>query len=235
MSYYFKNTESSTGRMKAAPNADYNTMKAAFLDKLGAGISSKKKAAELRRELVSVSDAAREQLKKPGNEILSLLNAYKTALDKAIEEAETKYSSTFEEAEKVKAQDFIDPITPELEATVNSLALTYINELHAMKGQTPRRGELFKKALTTREGALALLRVPGDLLPSRIKSDAAETSKSVEKLAFEEKQKAELARLGRECSAAYSEGFHMRTIQQSIEQARTELFRQLSGREAEAV
>lgn len=234
MSYYFKSGSTATNT-KTKPVQDYTKLKADFMQKLEKGITSRTKANELRRELVALSEVVREQYKNPSSEVLALIDAYKAAIDKAIERAESKYTATFTEAEKVKGQTFVETISPELDATVNSLALSYMNRLHVMHGQAAKQDALFLEALNSREGAMALLRIPADILPSRIKFKAVDATKTPERMDFEERQKLELARLGRESFAAYSEGFHMRNIRQNIEKERTRVMGDIAKMENEAV
>lgn len=234
MSYYFKNG-TTVKNTKTVPTQDYTKLKADYLQKLEKGITSRTKASELRRELLSLSEVVRAQYKDPEPEVLILIDAYKAAIDKAVEKAEAKYAATFEEAEKVKSKTYIERISPELDATVNSLALSYMNKLHTMHGQASKQDALFLEALKTREGAMALLRIPADVLPSRIKLKAVDATKTPEQLAFEEQQKLELASLGRESFAAYSDGFHMRNIRQNIEKERTRVISDISRRENNAV
>lgn len=235
MSYYFKHTDTTDKPVKL-PSVDYSKVKADFLKKLGEGITNRAQATELRKELDKTIEAAKETLRAPKGEILALLRAYRAELDKAVATNEQKYNEVLDKAAEEKAKQYIDPTyTPELEAKVNALALSYVGELHRMHGQEARKSELYNKALATREGALALLKLPADTLPSRIQSKALELSKTAAAVTFEKAQAAELEQLNKQTYTLYSEGFQYRTIAKNLDRETTSLVRELAAGEGAAV
>lgn len=234
MSYYFKHDVAKTETKFDA--GDYLAKKNAFLEKLSKGITSRTGAVELRKELYGTIELAKEVFRAPGNEVLALLRAYRAELDKAVATNSKKYNEVLDKAAEEKAKQYIDPtFTPELEAKVNALALSYVAELHQMHGQDSRKSDLYKKALATREGALALLKLPLDTLPSRIQSQALEQSKSPEAIAFEEEQNMKLEQIGKQQSALYSEGFQYHTIAKRLDQTVMALEREVATSEGKAV
>lgn len=235
MSYYFKHTDTAKTETKFDA-VDYLAKKNAFLEKLSNGITSRTGAVELRKELYGTIELAKEVFRAPGNEVLALMKAYKTELSKTIATNSKKYNEVLDKAAEEKEKQYIDPtFTPELEAKVNALALSYVAELHQMHGQDSRKSELYKKALATREGALALLKLPLDTLPSRIQSQALEQSKSPEAIAFEEEQNMKLEQIGKQQSALYSDGFLYHTIAKRLDQAVMTLEREVATSEGKAV
>lgn len=234
MSYYFKHDAAKTETKFDA--VDYLAKKNAFLEKLSKGITSRTKATEVRKELDEIIELAKEVFRTPENEVLVLMKAYRTELDKAVATTSKKYQEAFEKGNEIKSEQYIDPtFTPELEAKVNALALSYVAELHQMHGQDSRKSDLYKKALATREGALALLKLPLDTLPSRIQSQALEQSKSPEAIAFEKEQKVKLEQISQQTTALYFEGFQYRTIAKKIDQAVLTLEREVATSEGKAV
>lgn len=235
MSYYFKHTDTAKTETKFDA-VDYLAKKNAFLEKLSKGITSRTKATEVRKELDEIIELAKEVFRTPENEVLVLMKAYRTELDKAVATTSKKYQEAFEKGNEIKSEQYIDPtFTPELEAKVNALALSYVAELHQMHGQDSRKSDLYKKALATREGALALLKLPLDTLPSRIQSQALEQSKSPEAIAFEKEQKVKLEQISQQTTALYFEGFQYRTIAKKIDQAVLTLEREVATSEGKAV
>lgn len=234
MSYYFKHDVAKTETKFDA--VDYLAKKNAFLEKLSKGITSRTKATEVRKELDEIIELAKEVFRTPENEALVLMKAYRTELDKAVATTSKKYQEAFEKGNEIKSEQYIDPtFTPELEAKVNALALSYVAELHRMHGQDSRKSDFYKKALATREGALALLKLPLDTLPSRIQSQALEQSKSPEAIAFEKEQKVKLEQISQQTTALYFEGFQYRTIAKKIDQAVLTLEREVATSEGKAV
>lgn len=235
MSYYFKHTDTAkTGTKFDA--VDYLAKKNAFLEKLSKGITSRTKATEFRKELDEIIELAKEVFRAPAAEVLALMKAYRTELDKAVATNEKKYQEALEKGNEIKSEQYIDPtFTPELEAKVNALALSYVAELHQMHGQDSRKSDLYKKALATREGALALLKLPLDTLPSRIQSQALNQSKSPEAIAFEKEQNMKLEQIVTQQSALYFEGFRYHTIAKKIDQAVLTLEREVATSEGRAV
>lgn len=234
MSYYFKHDAAKTETKFDA--VDYLAKKNAFLEKLSKGITSRTKATEVRKELDEIIELAKEVFRTPENEVLVLMKAYRTELDKAVATTSKKYQEAFFKGNEIKSEQYIDPtFTPELEAKVNALALSYVAELHRMHGQDSRKSDLYKKALATREGALALLKLPLDTLPSRIQSQALEQSKSPEAIAFEKEQKVKLEQISQQTTALYFEGFQYRTIAKKIDQAVLTLEREVATSEGKAV
>ena len=234
MSYYFKHDVAKTETKFDA--GDYLAKKNAFLEKLNKGITSRTGAVELRKELYGTIELAKEIFRTPAAEVLALMKAYRTELDKAVATNSKKYQEALEKGNEIKSEQYIDPTyTPELEAKVNALALYYVAELHQMHGQDSRKSDFYKKALATREGALALLKLPLDTLPSRIQSQALEQSKSPEAIAFEKEQNMKLEQIGKQQSALYSEGFQYHTIAKKIDQAVLTLEREVATSEGRAV
>lgn len=236
MSYYFKKNDTERGKKIALPTVDYPAQKTAFLTKLGEGISSKKRASVLRDELNKTTDMAREVMKDANREELLLIRAYQAELDKASKATDEKYNETLEKARAVQAESYNDPsYTPELEAKVNALALSYVGELAGMHGQENRKDELFKRALASREGAMALLRLPTTFLPSRIQSQAAKQAKSPAEVVFDRERQARLDQLNAQCYNLYSEGFHYRNIAKTMKQREQGLVRVIAEGDAKAI
>lgn len=236
MSYYFKNKDGEQSNKITLPTVDYPAQKAAFLAKLGEGISSKKRASVLRDELNKTADMAREVMKDANREELQLIRAYEVELDKASKASDSKYKETLEKARAVQDESYIDPsYTPELEAKVNALALSYIGELSGMNGQEARKNELFNRALATREGSMALLRLPTPFLPSRIQSQAAKKAKSPAEVVFDRERQARLDQLNAQCYNLYSEGFHYRNIAQKMKMREQGLVKVIAEGEAKAI
>lgn len=235
MSYYFKHTDTAKTKTKFDAG-DYLAKKNAFLEKLNKGITSRTKATEVRKELDEIIELAKEVFRAPENEVLALMKAYRTELDKAVATNAKKYQEAFEKGNEIRSEQYIDPtFTPELEAKVNALALSYVAELHRMHGQDSRKSDFYNKALATREGALALLKLPLDTLPSRIQSQALEQSKSPEAIAFEKEQKVKLEQISQQTTALYFEGFQYRTIAKRLDQAVLTLEREVATSEGKAV
>lgn len=235
MSYYFKHTDTAKTKTKFDAG-DYLAKKNAFLEKLNKGITSRTGATELRKELYEIIELAKEVFRTPENEVLVLMKAYKTELSKTIATNSKKYQEALEKGNEIKSEQYIDPtFTPELEAKVNALALSYVAELHRMHGQDSRKSDFYNKALATREGALALLKLPLDTLPPRIQSQALEQSKSPEAIAFEKEQNMKLEQIGKQQSALYSDGFLYHTIAKRLDQAVLTLEREVATSEGRAV
>ena len=236
MSYYFKNDKTKPGDKIKLPTVDYPATKAAFLAKLGEGITNRKRAAELRKMLDETISAARDVMKDADGEALLLVRAYQAELDKTLKNNDKKYDEALEQAQAVQRETFVDPtLTPELDARVNALALSYVGELAGMHGQENRKDELFKRALASREGAMALLRLPTTMLSSRIQTQAAKLAKSPAETVFDTDRKARLDQLNAKCADIYSEGFQYRTIAKSLFIREAALVRAVAASEAKAV
>ena len=236
MSYYFKNDKTKPGDKIKLPTVDYPAKKAAFLAKLGEGITNRKRAAELRKMLDETISAARDVMKDADGEALLLVRAYQAELDKTLKENDKRYGEALEQAQAVQRETFVDPsLTPELDAKVNALALSYVGELAGMHGQENRKDELFKRALASREGAMALLRLPTTMLSSRIQTQAAKLAKSPAETVFDTDRKARLDQLNAKCADIYSEGFQYRTIAKSLFVREAALVRAVAASEAKAI
>lgn len=236
MSYYFKNDNTKPGDKITPPRVNYTATKAAFLDKLAEGITSRKRAAELQKMLNEAIEAAQEVMKDADREALQLVRAYQAELDKTLKANDQRYNEAYEQAQAVQSEAFVDPtLTPELDARVNALALSYVGELAGMHGQENRKNDLFKRALNSREGAMALLRLPTTMLSSRIQAQAAKLAKSPAEAVFDADRKARLDQLNAQCSTIYSEGFQYRTIAKKLTARETALVRSIATSEAKAV
>ena len=187
---------------------------------------------ELKNQLLELQQAAQDELQSPTN---SILEAYKK-LARAVPESNAANNKAFEESgaeiENIEQSSFVDPITPQMDLTVQALTFRYINEINRAGGDTFKIQSVGNKALSTREGAMALLRLPQEYISegtknpvepkkiSRIYIDRAiEKSQSPEKLLFESRKKYNLEAAGKKQVEIFQEGFKIRTLEKSLEQS----------------
>jgi len=223
MNYYFNNATANhyfrgaEAPVKPVPKElSYPKMKADFLKELNKGIKSRDGVVRLNRAFYSLKAVAEKEIVDPTGELLAVYEAFKEALDAGTDYVEKKANEVREQIQAKKGDAFIDTMTPQEDATVNSLALTYINQLYTMHGQESRKNALFNSALQSRQGALALLRLPHDILPSRVRESALTASKSPEKRAADAKQEKEIEALESTFARTIMSGFHIKNVRDRI-------------------
>lgn len=211
MNYYFKDTI-----QPKLKESRYPKMKADFVAELKKGIQDRDSLVRLNDAFYSLKAVAKTELTSPTGELLAIYRAFKDALDAGAKLNDDKAQEVREKLQAAKKNEFIDQISPQEDATANSLALTYINQLYTMHGQDSRKNALYNTALQSRQGALALLRLPCDMLPSEFRKRALAASKSSEKQAADAKQEKEIHALEETLAQAIMSGFHIRNVRDRV-------------------
>mgnify|MGYP000059606731 CR=1 FL=1 len=197
---------------------DYVSLKNEYISGMGRGIHSRKEAQTARTRFDGLCKEAVRSFQNPTDEMRDLARWFFSAIDKGISEQERVSKEFFREREKISKETFVDRVSPELDATVNALALSLTNQLMTAKHKSPRQvQEIADRALSSREGAMALLRVPTDLVSDSVIDRAIEASKSFECRAFESARNEKLDALERGYGKACVEAFQMRRVREAVE------------------
>ena len=194
-----------------------------------------KKAAEVRNALRNLKELAYEELKNPEKELMSVYQEFDQTLFNATTNNEFKYSEKLDRVNELKGAIIAQPLDEDTSSKVDALAFRLMGELKACSNNTVLKDTKIKNALKTREGCLALLRVPN--IEEHAKSldlkRALDGSKSKEEKEQERLNKVELDNTNRELVAIYKESRALRQIKDLFSLERKEVSNKLKQMEAE--